>query len=77
MHMEPHRPRYLYCPDDPDTCCGHPWPLAVYCDVDGERWPCETKRGHHTRAYAARIERWAQSRIGRPPVSQHARRECA
>jgi hypothetical protein len=65
----PHHPEYVYC-SDPETCCWHWWPVVIVCAVDGQRWPCETKRAHHTEAHAARVKRWADGRIGRPPKTQ-------
>jgi len=63
----PCHPRYIYC-SDPETCCGHWWPVSISCAVDGQQWPCETKRSHHTAAHGARLERWADSRRGRPAL---------
>jgi hypothetical protein len=62
----PHHPKYVYCPD-PDICCEHPWPVAITCAVDHQRWPCETKRSHHTETHAERVKRWADGRRGRAP----------
>lgn len=62
--MTPHAPRYIYCPD-PDLCCETYGPVSIVCAVDGEQWPCQVKRSHHTDAQAAKIERWANGRRGR------------
>lgn len=67
MVEAPHRPRYRYC-TDPETCCHTYDPVAIQCEVDGEHWPCATKRSHCTPAKAARLQRWADSRIGRAPL---------
>lgn len=64
--MAGHRPEYIYC-SDPEDCCGTWDPVAIICAEDGESWPCETKRSHHTAAYAARIKRWVDGRLGRWP----------
>lgn len=63
----PHHPAYIYC-SDPELCCGHWWPVAVSCGTCGQSRPCETKRSHHTEAQVERLKRWADGRIGRPPV---------
>lgn len=65
---EPHRPEYIYC-GWPETCCGHYEVVAIVCRVCRKRWPCETKLSHHTAVEGARIKRWVDSRIGRPPRS--------
>jgi hypothetical protein len=62
---QPHHPAYIFC-SDPETCCGHWWPVAITCAVDGQRWPCEIKRSHHTETQVARLMRWVDSRLGRP-----------
>lgn len=62
-----HRPRYQHCPD-PEDCCYTYGPLAIRCAVDGEDWPCSTKRSHHTEQHAARLERWVENRIERAMV---------
>lgn len=65
----PHAPEYVYC-SDPEWCCGHYHPVSVVCVLDGERWPCATKRSHHTEAQADRLQRWSENRRGRAPKGQ-------
>lgn len=68
MQVQPHTPRYVYC-SDPDVCCFTDHPVAIECAVDGQHWPCGTKRSHHTEAQVRRIRRWALGRTHRPAVS--------
>lgn len=68
IQRTPHWPEYIFC-SDPETCCGHWWPVAITCAVDHQRWPCDTKRSHHTESQIARVQRWAAGRLGRPARS--------
>ena len=67
MGATDHRPQYIYC-SDPEWCCGHYHPVAIVCAVDRQNWPCATKLAHHTEAEGARVQRWADSRLSRPPM---------
>lgn len=68
-YAPPHHPRYFYC-SDPETCCGHWWPIYIDCVVCHQLWPCETKRSHHTEGQVARLKRWADGRCHRPANSE-------
>lgn len=71
MTAPAHHPTYLYC-SSPDDCCWTYDPLAVLCEVDGEDWPCSTKRSHCSAAKAARLARWASGRVGRAALVEPA-----
>jgi len=68
----PHRPKYVYC-SDPEICCGHWEVVAIECAVCHEGWPCSTKRKHHAAGWNARIERWVNNRVGRPPIGPNGK----
>lgn len=40
-----HHPHNVYCPE-PEWCCQTWDRIALLCCVDGEPWPCATKREH-------------------------------